>query len=135
MAKKKILVVDDEQELVAALKIRLEANDFEVIAAYDGEEALEKAKEKPDLILLDILMPKMDGYKVLSKLRQAAQTKNIPVIMLTAKGESQSIFKAHDLGSTDYIIKPFEQEELLELINKYIWYDEEGPKWLKKDYW
>ena len=84
MPKKRILVVDDEVELVKAIQIRLEQADYEVIVAYDGQEALEKArKEKPDLIVLDLMLPKIDGYKVCRMLKFDDKYKQIPIIMLT----------------------------------------------------
>ena len=76
--------------------------------------------ENPNLILLDIMMPGIDGFEVLRELKSDPATTNIPVVMLTAKGESESLFKAQDLESTDYIIKPFEAEEFLKVIKKYI---------------
>jgi len=116
----RILLIDDEKDLVKLVVIRLEAAGYEVITAYGGQEGLDKAKiEKPNLILLDIMMPGMDGFEVLHKLKNDTETVNIPVIMLTAKGESQSLFAAQDLKATDYIIKPFETEELLRLVKRY----------------
>jgi DNA-binding response OmpR family regulator len=117
----KILVVDDEKDLVEVLTLRLEGSGFKVIVAYDGGEALKKVKEEnPDLIILDIVMPVMDGFEVLARLRRDAQTKDTPVIVLTCKGESKAIFKAQSLGATDYLIKPFEPSELLDAIKEYI---------------
>ncbi|MFH1504226.1 MAG: response regulator [Candidatus Omnitrophota bacterium] len=119
MAKQKILVVDDEYQLVDMVQMRLEANNYEVITAYDGKEGLEKArKEKPGLILLDILMPEMDGYQALEKLREDITTKLIPVIMFTAKGQLEDISKAAGLGIEDYIVKPFDYRVMLEKIKK-----------------
>ena len=119
MNKKRILVVEDEVELVKALQIRLEASGYEVLAAYDGMEGLEKAKkENPDLIILDIMMPKMDGYATLSKLKEAGETKDIPVIMLTAKAQSDDVARSMQLGAADYIAKPFSHMSLLEKIGK-----------------
>lgn len=118
----KILVVDNEKDLVELLGLRLKANNYEVITAYDGQEALEKINaEHPDLILLDVIMPGMDGFEVLQRVRSNLNTKDIPVIMLTARVESEFIFKAEDLGSTDYLMKPIDINVLLGLIEKYIW--------------
>ncbi len=117
--KKKILVIDDETLLVDLVKIRLEANNYDVIAAYDGVEGLEKAKnEKPDLILLDISMPFMDGYQALQKLKENDQTKSIPVIMLTAKSQIDDVTKVADLGAADYVVKPFNPQTFLAKIHK-----------------
>lgn len=121
MAKKKILVVDDEGELVKGLQIRLEASGFEVIAAFDGQEGLEKARdEKPDLILLDVMMPKMNGYQVCRELKNDENTKNIVVIMLTAKGQESDKFWGKEVGANDYVIKPFESSELMEKIKELL---------------
>ena len=118
--KNKILIVDDEPDVIEFLKKRLEASDFDVVSAGDGVEGLEKAREmKPDLILLDVIMPRKDGFKMLGELRSDETTCGIPVIMLTAKGEADSIFRGQELGAMDYIIKPFQFEELLKFIRKY----------------
>ena len=118
---KRIMIVDDEPDLITLVQVRLAASGYEVIAAHDGGEGLEKAqKEKPDLILLDVMMPGIDGFEVLRKLKNSPQTISIPVIMLTAKGDRQSLSKAKDLGATDYITKPFNSEALLDLIKRYL---------------
>jgi len=120
MRKKRILVVDDEPEFVELVQMRLEANNYEVIAAHDGEEALTKAEgEAPDLILLDVMMPGIDGFQVLRKLRRNPAMRDIPVVMLTAKGESKSIFKAQDMFVTDYLIKPIDSQELLSTVRRH----------------
>jgi DNA-binding response OmpR family regulator len=113
-------LVDDEPEFVDMIKMRLEANDYEVVTAYDGAEALQKAdEERPDLMLLDVMMPGMDGFQVLSRLRHKDETRYTPVVMLTAKGESKSIFKAQDLGVADYLIKPCDSKELLDVVKRH----------------
>ena len=117
----KILVVDDEPQLVELLKMRLEVMGYSVLTAYDGQEGLAKAtQEHPDLILLDIMMPKMDGCETLSRLKQQPETRAIPVIMLTAKGDTHSITRLQALRATDYFIKPFDATELLAFIRKYL---------------
>lgn len=118
----RILLVDDEKELVELIKQRLEASGYEVLTAYNGPEALEKAKDEDDieLIILDIMMPVIDGIEVLRRLRNEVKTRMVPVVMLTAKGDTESMMKAGELGSTDYVIKPFDAKELLDLIKKYI---------------
>ena len=114
MDKKKILVVDDEQDLLDFVKLRLEANNYDVVTAIGGEEALVVfKKEKPDLVLLDILMPGLDGFKVCQTLRKDPLTKNIPVIMLTAKDRLDDIKQAKQIGANGYIIKPFDAATLL----------------------
>lgn len=117
MDKKKVLVIDDEPDFLEMIKIRLEANGYEVIDAYDGEEGLKKAEgENPDIILLDIMMPKKDGYTLLRELKHKKATKSIPIIVLTAKPGMRDLFGME--GINDYIVKPFEDEELLLRIKK-----------------
>jgi two-component system phosphate regulon response regulator PhoB len=121
MIKKTILVIDDEQDVLDVIRKRLENNEYKVITVSNGAKGLEAAAEKkPDLILLDIMMPGVDGLEVLRKIKLNRQISAIPVIMLTAKGESKTIFEAEDLGAADYIIKPYDETELIDLIRKYI---------------
>lgn len=117
MAKKKILIIDDERELVETLLFRMESASYEAIAAYDGEEGLAKARrEKPDLILLDVMMPKMNGYQVCWELKNDVTTKAIPVIMLTVKDQDDDQFWGKDMGADDYFTKPFEAALLMAKI-------------------
>ena len=120
MNKKKILVVDDEPHIVEAVKFRLEANNYEVITAPDGQEGLKKAKAaKPDLVILDIVMPGMDGTAVAAALKDDLNTKDIPVIFLTCLVKKTEEKKAeHMIGHEFIIAKPFEAEELLSMIDK-----------------
>lgn len=115
--KKKILVVDDERDLVGILEARLKAAGYEVIAAFDGAEGLEKAREeKPDLILLDVMMPKMDGYQVCRLLKFDEKFKEIPIILLTARNQPRDQQLGEQVGVNHYMSKPFENEELLQKI-------------------
>lgn len=108
---KKILIVDDEKNIVDILKFNLSKEGFSTIEAYDGEQGMEKAlNEKPDLILLDIMLPKMDGFTVCRKLRQTIST---PILMLTAKEEEVDKVLGLELGADDYITKPFSPRELM----------------------
>jgi CheY-like chemotaxis protein len=117
----KMLVIDDEPDLVSTIQCRLEWCKFEVITAGSGEEALEKAaNEKPDLILLDINMPGMDGHEVLNRLRNRPDLRDIPVIMCTALCEAEDIAKASSYGVVDYIAKPFDFSELVEKISNVL---------------
>ncbi len=117
----RILLIDDEPDFGEMTKVRLEANAMHVDIALDGAAGLEKAMAStPDLILLDMMMPGMDGIEVLRKLRKNQRTRYIPVIMLTAKGESKSIFKAQDAGATEYLIKPCDPAALLRTVSKYM---------------
>lgn len=119
MDKKKILLVDDEKDLVKIVKFRLEANDYEVITACDGQEALEKARgEKPDLIILDLMLPKMDGYKVCGLLKKDSRFMRIPIIMFTAKAQEEDMRLGEELGADAYITKPFEPGVLLDKIKE-----------------
>jgi DNA-binding response OmpR family regulator len=121
MEKDKILIIDDEKEILESLKEGLEANRFEVITAGDAEAGLGKAlSEKPNLIVLDIMMPGVDGAKALQRLRAGDTTREIPVLMLTAKGESGSIEQFQTLGATDYFVKPVNLGELVKKIRKYL---------------
>ncbi|MFH1836904.1 MAG: response regulator [Candidatus Omnitrophota bacterium] len=116
---KKILVVDDEPHIIMMVKSRLAANGFDVVTANSGLEGFEIAKkERPDLIILDILMPEMTGLEALEKIKSTEETKNIPVIMFTAKGQSDDIEKAQEGGAADYIVKPFSPLVLLEKVKK-----------------
>jgi len=121
MGEIKILIVDDNPDLTAVLKVRLEAFGYKVVTADNGHKCLEKVREeKPDLILLDILMPSMDGFQTLKELKEDAKTKSIPVIMLTAKDQLSDVAKANDLGARDYIVKPFDYRVMLEKIKKVL---------------
>jgi DNA-binding response OmpR family regulator len=118
---KKILVVDDEPEIVELTKKRLERQGYAVITAFDGVEGIKKVgQEKPDLILLDIVMPKQDGLSMFYQLKKDEATRNIPVILLTAKGETSSVLDAQKLGVTEYFIKPYDWDALLECIKGYL---------------
>lgn len=121
MAKEKILIIDDEQDLVRLVKEILEMENFQVSTAYDGEEGLRKAiSEIPDLILLDIKMPGVNGFQVLERLKIDKATSHIPVVMLTTSGLRQDRDKAFDLGAVDYVVKSLEGFELGERIHKIL---------------
>ena len=109
-----VLVVDDEPNIVLSIKFLMKQKGYEVRTASNGEEALTALNEKvPDLILLDVMMPKPDGYEVCQKIRATAQWKDIPVIMLTAKGREVEREKGFAMGADDYITKPFATQELV----------------------
>src|SRR4030042_6519504 len=114
MVNKKILLVDDSNTIIMMEKMFLRKDHYEICVARDGAEAVEIAqKEQPDLILLDIRMPIMDGFEACKKLKSGKTTKNIPVIMITTRGEEDNIEKAYACGCTEYITKPFTAIELL----------------------
>ena len=119
--KTKILVVDDEPNIVQTLRDRLEMNEYDVITACNGKEGLETAlQEKPDVILLDVIMPIMDGHEMLEALRRQPGGEEPSVIMLTARSQTQDISRANACGIDDYIVKPFDLSELLEKIESVV---------------
>ena len=121
MSKGKILVVDDEIYIVHILDFSLGMEGYEVVTALDGEQALERvASEKPDLIVLDIMMPKLDGYEVCRAVKSNPTTKNVPVILLSAKGRNVDQKMGFDVGADDYITKPFSPRKLVERINQLL---------------
>ncbi|WMJ82116.1 response regulator transcription factor [Clostridium sp. MB40-C1] len=114
MSKDKILIVDDEVHIQELIKFNLENNGYEVLCASDGIEALKTAKKHmPQLILLDVMLPGMDGYDVCKEIRKDNTISNIPIIMITAKGEELDKILGLELGADDYIIKPFSVRELV----------------------
>ncbi len=116
-----VLVVDDEENIRTILAYNLQPHGFEVYQAENGLKGLEIAREKiPDVIILDWMMPEMDGLEMLSELRKDEETKDIPVIMLTAKGVMTDVGQALYRGADDYILKPFEPEELAEIVSSKI---------------
>jgi two-component system alkaline phosphatase synthesis response regulator PhoP len=118
VAKGKILVVDDEIYIVHILDFSLGIEGYEVMTALDGEQALAKvAQERPDLIVLDIMMPKLDGYETCKALKQNPATHDIPVILLSAKGRNVDQKIGFEVGADDYITKPFSPRKLVERIN------------------
>lgn len=121
MAKKRLLLVDDEVELVEMIKFRLEASGYEVLTANDGQRALEIArKEKPDLVILDVMLPKMDGYKVCGLLKKDSRYAHIPVMMFTAKAMDADMKLGQEVSADAYLTKPFEPKVLLEKIKELV---------------
>lgn len=121
MKGKKILVVDDEVELVKGIRIMLEKDGYEVIVAYDGQEALKKARrEKPDLIILDVMLPKMDGYKVCALLKHDTKSSSIPIILFTARAHEEDIKAGEEVHADAYITKPFKPEVLIGKIEELL---------------
>jgi DNA-binding response OmpR family regulator len=121
MSKKRILVVDDEVDLVETVRFSLELEGYDVLVAYNGEEALNQArKENPDLILLDLMLPKLDGYKVCRLLKFDERYKHIPILMLTAKIQEKDKATGMETGANEYITKPFEMDELMKKVKGYL---------------
>ena len=118
MAKSRILIIDDDENICNIIKIYLEKEGYEAVVAYDGKSGIENfIIQPPELVLLDIMMPGMDGMQVIKELRKES---NIPVIMLTAKGETFDKVLALELGADDYIVKPFDPKELIARIKAVI---------------
>ena len=115
---KKILIIDDESDIIYALEMLLEEKGYIVIAAADGKAGLDKArKEKPDLIILDLMLSKLDGYKVCRMLKFDEKYKHIPIIMFTARAQDSDKAMGREVGADAYITKPFQEEVLLSKIN------------------
>ncbi len=115
----KILVCDDERHIVRLIQVNLERQGYQVITAYDGKEGLEKVKsEKPDLCVLDVMMPYMDGFEVLKNIRRDPETENLPVIMLTAKAQDKDVFEGYHYGADMYLTKPFNPMELVTFVKR-----------------
>lgn len=121
MAKGKILVVDDEIYILHILDYSLGMEGYEVVKALSGEQAIAVAlQERPDLIILDIMMPPPDGYETCLRLKADPATHNIPVVFLSAKGREADLRRGYEVGATDYVTKPFSPRKLVELINKLL---------------
>lgn len=121
MSRKRILVVDDEIDLVETVRFSLELEGYEILVAYNGEEALNQArKEHPDLILLDLMLPKLDGYKVCRLLKFDERYKHIPILMLTAKTQDKDKVLGLETGANEYITKPFDMDDLIKKVKDYL---------------
>jgi len=121
MNPKKILVVDDEADLVETVRFPLELDGYNVLVSYNGEDALNQArKEKPDLIILDLMLPKLDGYKVCRLLKFDERYKHIPILMLTAKTQEKDKILGMETGADEYITKPFEMDDLIKKVKAYL---------------
>ena len=117
----RILLVDDEKDLLELVKVRLEANGFDVMTARDGLEALEKARgEKPDLVILDVMLPKLNGYEVCTLLKQDPRYQNIPIVLFTAKTQEEDEKTGVGCGANAYVRKPFQPQELLDKIRSLL---------------
>ena len=122
---KKILVVDDEDLTTELAKTFLEKHGFEVVIASDGEEGLIMAEaENPDLILLDVMLPTLDGFAVCKKLKENKKFKETPILMFTAKGLSSDIERGEAVGADEYIVKPFSGKALVATIRKHLGLDD-----------
>ncbi len=117
MARETILIVDDEEDIIELIKYNLKNEGYDILTAFTGEQAIKIARQsQPDLIVLDLMLPGIDGLEVTRFLKNSAQTKELPIVMLTAKGEESDIVTGLELGANDYISKPFSPKELLARI-------------------
>lgn len=118
---KRILVIEDEEDLLKMMIFRLKSGGYEVISATDGLQGLEMAKkEKPELIILDLMLPRMDGYRICKMLKTSDEYKNIPIIILTARMEESDKKLAEEVGANAYMTKPFDHKLLLEKIKEFL---------------
>ena len=112
-----VLVADDDPDILSLVTLRLERSGYDVVSAGDGEQALETARtQTPDLALLDVMMPKLDGYEVTARLRQEEATRHLPVILLTARVQESDIARGVEAGADDYVKKPFSTHELRDRV-------------------
>lgn len=133
-SKKKILIVDDERDIVRALTIRLRSSGYSPVVAFDGAQGIFMAhKERPKLILLDIRMPAGDGFSVAEKLKESRRTSRIPIIFLTGSPERDAEEKARDLGGRYFIRKPYDSEELLDAIKRALGEKPAVPQGIQDD--
>ncbi|MFO7910667.1 MAG: response regulator [Desulfotignum sp.] len=117
MARETILIVDDEEDIIELIRYNLKNEGYDILTAFTGEQAIKIARQSlPDLIVLDLMLPGIDGLEVTKFLKNSAQTKELPIVMLTAKGEESDIVTGLELGANDYISKPFSPKELLARI-------------------
>ena len=118
---KKILIVDDEQDIVESLKFVLESSDYACYCAYNGEDGLKMAKEiVPDLIILDVMMPKINGYKISRLLKYDNKYKDIPILMVTARSQDEDKLIGEETGADEYITKPFDLDDVISRVDKYL---------------
>jgi len=121
MTKKRILIVDDEPDLVETIQVGLELEDYECIVAFDGFRGLDRARsENPDLIILDVMLPVLNGYKICRLLKFDEKYKHIPIIMLTAEAQEKDRQTGQETGADFYMIKPFSMDKLLAKVREYL---------------
>jgi len=121
MDRKKILLVDDSNTILMMEKMILTKGPYTMVTANNGEEAVAKAEsENPDLILMDVVMPKMDGFEAVRRIRQITTIANVPIIMVTTRGEEHNVETGYDAGCTDYVTKPIDGSELMAKLRNYL---------------
>jgi len=118
---KKILIVEDEPDMSKMLQLEMQHEHYDIVCAYDGEEAYDKyLSEKPDLIILDIMIPKLNGYEVCRRIRRENEDKNTPILMLTAKTEDVDRIVGRVIGAEKYLTKPFDRQNLIKEVKKLL---------------
>jgi DNA-binding response OmpR family regulator len=118
---KRVLVTDDDPVILRLLQVNLELEGYEVLLAHHGEEAYDIAlAEHPDLVILDIMMPRMDGYQTCEKLKATAETRDIPIVFLSAKAQQSDIERGKEYGVAEYLTKPFDPSELLDVVERLV---------------
>jgi PleD family two-component response regulator len=121
MAQRKILLVDDSETVLMMERMILQKESYQVVMARDGQEGIAKAMEvKPDLILMDVVMPNMNGFEAVKWLRQREETKSVPIVMVTTKAEMESMEAGYESGCSDYVIKPIDSLELLTKVKNLL---------------
>jgi two-component system alkaline phosphatase synthesis response regulator PhoP len=117
----KILVVDDEKALISLVALHMRTAGYEVLMAHDGWSAIDICKrDKPDLVILDLMLPKLNGWEVCRRLRQDQETKDVAVVMLSARGEVEDKLRGFDVGADDYVTKPFSPRELVARVKRIL---------------
>jgi len=128
MAPATVLVVDDDPVILKLLEVNFEMEGFEVVRAADGFEGLERARAvRPDIVVLDVMMPRMTGYEVAKALREDVDTAHIPIIFVTARAQSSDVERGMELGVDDYITKPFDPLDLIDRVNRLLARNAPGP--------
>ncbi len=118
---KKILIADDEEDVKVVVQLFLESKGYDIVTAYDGLDAMDRAREEnPDLIILDVMMPIIDGFEVCKKLKEDPGLKDIPVVMLSASSHAESKQRGIEVGAVEYIVKPFDPEKLQAVIESIL---------------
>jgi CheY-like chemotaxis protein len=121
MRRKKILLVDDSNTILMVERMMLMKGPYEIVTASDGQEAIAKALiEQPDLILMDVIMPKMDGFEAVRQIRSRPAIRDIPIIMVTTRSEAQNVENGFESGCNDYVVKPINGTELLSKLRSYL---------------
>lgn len=120
-ATKRVLICDDDPVILRLLQVNLELEGYDVLLAHHGEQAIEVANEqKPDLVILDIMMPRLDGYQTCERLKANEETKGIPVVFLSAKAQQADIEKGKEFGVADYLTKPFDPNDLVDVVQRLV---------------